>query len=203
MKKVLCFLLAALLVLTCAACEKDPYPNRSVSVPAEWPRYRVAPFTYQFEAGFSEADEEGLNTALLYALTQLAGQEKMSPLAYLESPARDIGTHDYLYIACCETVTPFTEEELLSLADEINNMDLTLSEGQLEAILESSASMARYGSLHALTFSLKLKHGEVSCCMQFALFARGNMLYQIVYSDFTAAEDNDYPEKLLSSIRFK
>lgn len=204
MKKFLCILLAgAMMLLTLPACEKDPYTNRSVAVPAEWPRYRVTPFTYHFEAGFTEAAQDSLAAAMLFELTDIAAQDKMNVLAYLQSPERDIGTRDLLCISCYETVTPFSEDDLLSLADQINDMDLTLSGGQLEAVLERGASLDRYGVVHALTFSLILSHGEVNVCLQYGLFARGTVLYQIVYSDFTTAADNDYLEKLLSSIRFK
>ncbi len=200
LKKPLLLLLALLFALS--ACSGAEYSDATERVPNNWAGYSADELSFRFEAGFTAVPLNDLVETLAYSIGVLGDTNRLTILGHFQSPLRDKGTVDYLTLGGYHLDRVITGQDLEAFMDEINELGTKLSEGQMSAVLLQNARIRLYGSATALTYSLKLVRGEVSCVMQVALVPNGNELYQILYSDFSTGKDNAYLERCLSSLSF-
>ncbi len=194
---VLFLLLTALMLTGCSSS----YANASATPPNTWASYTCHDLTFRFEAGWQTCSSENLQTEMANALNLLGDDTRLTLLDQLASPRTDQGTYNYLTLAYYTMSSAVTGEELESIMKELNEMDMVLETAERQANIIQKSRIRIYGEeLTALTFCVEMTEGKVSCLSQIALIPHGNLLYQVVYSDFSTGEDNSVLEQFLTGL---
>lgn len=203
MKKQMCRLTAALLVLLVLLTGCGGYTDASTAPPSTWANYTLGSMSFQFEAGWTQEDASDLVEQMNANMIALGDTADLTVLANYVSPVGEQGTVDYLTISYVTMEEPITGEDLESIMDTLNTMAKTMKNNMaIGAEITQNARIRHYGENDALTIAFKVSYAEASSLIQTALVPSGKTLYLIAYSDFTTVKDDSTLEQILTSISF-
>lgn len=199
MKRCMILALCILLAVTMTGCRG--YTDASVQIPSGWAEYTAGDLTFRFEAGWKEADAATLQEGISGGVSIFADQTESSMIRAFQSPSREQGTVDYLFISRYEMREKTTAEDLEQIMDPLNSVARTIkNEAGLVTEIEQNARIRHYGSVDALTVCYSLSNEQSGYLVQLALVPEETTVYQIAYCDFTQIKDDSTLEAILSSL---
>lgn len=186
----------------CSGGRSSDYADASVSVPETYAGYTEGIYSFRFEAGWKSVSWDETQDATDSQAKLLNTTNNMVLTNRLVSPARAVGTTDYLdfgYFLTGGTVKTKDLESIMTPMDELSASMKTLGLS-CEELQQARIRSYNDAQVEALTYSYRVVNDKVTVVIQTALIAGNGRVYVISYADFTSKEDNDMLERLLSTL---